>query len=241
MSRKWRILVPVLLLVFTMLYLSVQMSKTASTKNTEPALTRTQYNSFVKSASNSSTIATGENSFVKSTTSTIATGENSFVKSTSTIVTAFFPLRSKHKLEDYRKWYANFLSLQDTMVIFTTPEMVDVFKGLRTNAKNRTFFVPIQLNETRVAQIYDLKFWEHQFDMDTEKRIHKSYQLFQVWLSKSYFVVEAIKINPFQSQVFVWSDIGCFRSQPRYNQLVIHPEIVPEASILLMAAGPGSD
>ena len=226
MSRKWRILVPVLLLVFTMLYLSVQMSKTASTKNTEPALTRTQYNSFVKSASNSSTIATGE---------------NSFVKSTSTIVTAFFPLRSKHKLEDYRKWYANFLSLQDTMVIFTTPEMVDVFKGLRTNAKNRTFFVPIQLNETRVAQIYDLKFWEHQFDMDTEKRIHKSYQLFQVWLSKSYFVVEAIKINPFQSQVFVWSDIGCFRSQPRYNQLVIHPEIVPEASILLMAAGPGSD
>ena len=77
--------------------------------------------------------------------------------------------------------------------------------------------------------------------MDTEKRIHKSYQLFQVWLSKSYFVVEAIKINPFQSQVFVWSDIGCFRSQPRYNQLVIHPEIVPEASILLMAAGPGSD
>ena len=160
-----------------------------------------------------------------------------YIKSPSTIVAAFFPLKSKHSLERYSQWFTNFLSLQDPMVIFTTPDMVAKFKKLRQSATDKTFFVPMQLKDTRVVKEHDQEFWENQLEIDSEKQIHKSYELFQVWLSKSWFVTEAIKINPFQSDVFVWSDIGCFRNR-RYSDklLTAHPEVVPEGAMLLMAS-----
>jgi hypothetical protein len=160
------------------------------------------------------------------------------VESASTVVTAFFPLKSKHSLERYNEWFTNFLSLQDPMVIFTTPDMLAKFKKLRQAATDKTFFVPMQLKDTRVVKEHDEEFWENQLEIDTEKKIHKSYELFQVWLSKSWFVTEAIKINPFQSDVFVWSDIGCFRNR-RYSDklLTAHPEAVPfDGAMLLMAS-----
>lgn len=122
------------------------------------------------------------------------------------------------------------------MVIFTSPDRVDQIRNFRSHAVNQTLIVSMELADVPLAKQYDQAFWEHQFDIDVEKRIHRSYQLFWIWLSKSWFVTEAIRKNPFESDVFVWSDIGCFR-QKRYNgkEMVQHREYIPRDAILQLA------
>jgi hypothetical protein len=61
------------------------------------------------------------------------------------------------------------------------------------------------------ATIISPEFWPHQLDMDREKKRHKSHQLFWVWLSKTWCVVQAIQQDYFHSNFYMWQDIGAFR------------------------------
>ena len=156
----------------------------------------------------------------------------------STIVTAYFEIPSKHSSKEYDTWMANMLSLQDAMVIYTTSDMVDTIRDKRKHALALTHIVPMQLSDIRLATTYATAFWKKQLDMDPEKNIHKSYELFWIWLSKSWFVVNAINTNKFSSDVYVWSDIGCFRNS-NYNgkTWLQRIDIIPESSMLMMAQG----
>lgn len=157
-----------------------------------------------------------------------------------TIVTAYFELkRSKHSLKEYDAWMRNMLSLQDAMVIFTSPGLVSRIKSLRAHAVSRTRVVAIELTDTWIAGFKNVSFWRAQLDMDPEKKIHGSYELFWIWLSKSWFVDKAIRMNPFGSDRFVWSDIGSFRNA-EYNgkRLIRHPNVIPRDAILVMSWRP---
>jgi len=158
------------------------------------------------------------------------------IKSPNTVVTGYFRVRSKHHSDKYDDWMRNMLSLQDAMVIFTEPSLVDQIKELRGHAVNRTVIVPISLNDLPIGKLFSESFWQDQLERDPEKRIHRSYQLFWIWLSKSWFVTQAIRLNVYESDLFVWSDIGCFRDRT-YNSktLVLHREKVPPREILQMA------
>lgn len=151
-----------------------------------------------------------------------------------TIVTAFFNISSKHSEAEYLSWMSNMLSLQDSMVIFTETSTTETIKRLRSHALHRTLIVKMEIGDLPVAKRWPLTFWEKQLNVDPEKSIHKSYQLFWIWLSKAWFVSEAIRLNPFSSEIFVWSDIGCFRDSKYYGKLlVIHPEMIPKKSLLI--------
>lgn len=162
--------------------------------------------------------------------------DESLVRSSSTVVTAYFEIPSKHSSETYLEWMQNFLSMDDTMVIFTTPDMITVMKPFREHKANKTYFVPMELSELPVAKRYNQTFWQNQLDMDYEKSIHKSFELFWIWLSKSWFVSEAVRVNPFRSDLFLYSDIGCFRSKD-YNgkKLIRHKNVVPQQAALFLA------
>lgn len=156
--------------------------------------------------------------------------------SRSTVVTAYFTVKSKHATEKYLKWMSNMLSLQDAMVIFSSPEMVETMQSLRIHAKNRTVIIPFDLNQVELVQTYDNKFWQEQLKKDREKQAHQSYQLFWIWLSKSFFIKTAIELNIFQSDIFMWSDVGCFRSNfYRDRELVLHSSLIPHDRVLQMA------
>jgi len=157
-----------------------------------------------------------------------------FKASGSTIVTAYFQLESKHGSNEYDSWISNIFSLQDSMVIFTTPSLLENFKKRREFASDRTHIVALELESVPVAKNYTSDFWTKQLDMDYEKSIHRSYKLFWVWLSKSWFVQEAARLNPFLSDNFIWTDIGSFRGATYINQrLVVHADVIPESSILV--------
>lgn len=155
-----------------------------------------------------------------------------------TIVTAYFQIRSKYQKETYMEWMSTMLSLQDPMVIFTTPDWVDAISSLRP-AGALTTIIPMQLTDVPLATDYDADYWQHQLDIDPEKKRHAGYEVFWIWLSKTHFVMEAIRKNPFESDLFVWSDIGCFRggAAGRYkNKLLMqHPDVLPRDRILFLS------
>jgi hypothetical protein len=158
------------------------------------------------------------------------------IQSPNTVVTGYFRVPSKFNPEKYDGWMKNMLSLQDAMVIFTQPDLVDQIKAMRSHAINRTVIVPLALNDLPFGTLYPTKFWEDQLDRDPERAHHKSYQLFWIWLSKSWCVVEAIRMNVFRSDLFIWSDIGCFRDR-KYNDktMVVHRDVVPPHEMIQMA------
>ena len=162
--------------------------------------------------------------------------QSDLITSPTTIVTAYFSVRSKFAKEEYVKWMSNSLSVQDAMVIFTAPEMVEMMQSLRSHAINRTVIIPFNLTQVELAQKYDDQFWEQQLAKDPEKRIHRSYELFWIWLSKSFFVKAAIDQDFYKSDIYMWSDIGCYRHSG-YNgkKAIVHTSLIPKDRILQMA------
>lgn len=129
-----------------------------------------------------------------------------------TLVTAFFSLgkNSKHSGDDYERWMKEMLSLQDAMVIFTTPDFVKPINSMRAHAIDRTKIIGMTLDDTLMVRNYGWEFWEQQHEQDLEKSLH-SKELYIIWNEKSNFLTRAVDMNPFGSHFFSWVDIGYFR------------------------------
>jgi hypothetical protein len=158
------------------------------------------------------------------------------ITSPNTVVTAYYRVPSKFKAGKYDEWMKNMLSLQDAMVIFTSQDLVPQIKELRSHALNRTVIIPLALDDLPIGTVFSPDFWQDQLDRDPEKNRHKSYQLFWIWLSKSWCTTQAIRLNVFQSDLFMWSDIGCFRD-PRYNYktMIQHRDQIPRQEMIQMS------
>jgi Bacterial protein of unknown function (HtrL_YibB) len=145
----------------------------------------------------------------------------------NTIVTGYFPLRSKHSGDNYLGWMKNMLSIQDCMVVMTSASMVETIASLRQHAMNGTVIIEMKVDDLPIAQLqHDTEqnnplseysssspFWTNQLEMDREKRLHKSHQVFWIWLSKTWCVAQAIEQDYFHSSFYMWQDIGAFRNQ----------------------------
>ena len=161
---------------------------------------------------------------------------DNLIKSPNTMVTGYFRVPSKYKPGKYDEWMKNMLSLQDAMVIFTQKDMMDQVKELRSHATNRTVIIPLEIHQLPYAGLYSKEFWQDQLDRDPEKKRHRSYELFWIWLSKSWLTTQAIRMNWFDSDLYVWSDIGCFRGQSyNFKTIVQHREVVPPTEMIQMA------
>jgi hypothetical protein len=161
--------------------------------------------------------------------------------SRATIVTAYFQIRSKYQKEVYLEWMSIMLSLRDNMVIYCTSDWKDSILQLRPKDA-QTHFVIMNITELPLARDYDATFWQEQLNKDPEKKRHAGYEVFWIWLSKPWFVVNAIHLNPFDSDIYMWSDIGCFRggAAKRYQDqmLIQHPEVVPQNRVLFLSHKP---
>jgi len=173
--------------------------------------------------------------------------------SNNTVVSAYFDLNAKHSKLQYLNWMQNFLSITDNMVIFTQSDMVDRIMEMRKHAP--TIIVEMKMNDLPIRWVgtdYNTSidsnhnsshmnnashvFWQNQLDIDREGSIHRDYRVFWIWLSKSWWVTQAINANWFHSDIFMWSDIGCFRDRSYNRQHVLqHPEVIPHGTVLWMA------
>lgn len=170
----------------------------------------------------------------------------------SCIVTAYFRVHSKHSDDSYDRWMRNMLSLEDCMIIFCDAEMVETmlqYRSAKTNSA--TAVVAVKLSDLPVAQFSGnmtnpARFWQRQLKIDPERKLHKSYHVFWIWLSKSWFVVTAALL---QKQLFslpnatidtwVWADIGSFRDEKYINNQLIHQDatgLFPDKNTVLWMA-----
>ena len=143
-----------------------------------------------------------------------------------TLVTCYFLVSgAKHSSEAYARWMSNFLSpVQTPMVIFTTPELAPKIMKLRGKFAHLT------------ELIVDFDVWtfpsvlEHaeayrstQYLKDPQQTLHIP-ELYAIWASKPWMVLEVSKRNPFGSKYFFWIDIGSFRSQDHSHRTWPHLE-----------------
>ena len=118
--------------------------------------------------------------------------------------------------EEYESWMGNMLSLQDCMVIFTAPDTVDLIQSHRVNYP-QTVIIPLELNQTMAYNLLTEEEWSQQEHIDKETNIGHNKFLYSVWHQKPDFVKTAADRNYFQSQYFVWVDIGSLRSKVILN------------------------
>jgi hypothetical protein len=140
------------------------------------------------------------------------------IRSNHTLVTAYFRAKSKYPSTKYDEWMQNMMSLKDPLVIFTQPDLVEMMSNLRSDPSLSTIIIPCTLEDLPISKLKSdlafehagktLSFWEHQLEIDPEKNRHSSYYVFWIWLSKSWLVEQAIQRNFFQSEFFVYTDIG---------------------------------
>jgi hypothetical protein len=130
-----------------------------------------------------------------------------------TIVTCYYKFPSKHSYENYDAWMTNFLStVENEMIIFCDPESFSKVEALRKPFEDLTDIFVIPLEETYCGLPVYQEIWKKDWQRDTEKFIHNP-NLYIIWNEKAMFMQRAIQVNPFETNFFMWCDIGCFRSK----------------------------
>ena len=168
--------------------------------------------------------------------------EGRFVEKTLpvTVVSAYYPMKSKHSKEKYMTWIRRFLESIDCHLIFFTDEsMVDFINQSRSTFGEKTHIVLLPREEWVANTRFPPGFWEKQWRKDPEKDIH-SPELYQVWYEKKEFVRKAIELNPFNSTDFVWCDAGILRYEAMVPLVKNFPVAnrIPTDKILMMNVWP---
>ena len=121
-----------------------------------------------------------------------------------TIVTCYFQIVSKQPIDSYMLWMQYMLEKQCPMVIFCDKESYPIIQAQRPYS---TKIIVMTLTEFYSYRYIDT--YRANYEMDHER--YHSPELYMIWGEKVHFVKRAIEMNPFQSETFLWVDIGCFR------------------------------
>lgn len=137
----------------------------------------------------------------------------------TTLVTCFYPVKSKFTVDTYLDWATKYMRLKAPIVLFTDISFVDIFLEMRGNLPIHIITQPFE--EIYMYANYKDK-WAEQYEINkvVSDRFNLSEKLFALWSNKSVWVVEAIQNNPFNTEFFMWVDLGVFRDGERTISLV---------------------
>jgi hypothetical protein len=135
---------------------------------------------------------------------------------TCTLITAYYPIKSKFSNERYMDWASTFLRIKAPIVLFTEESMVSAIRQRRGERPIHIVILPF--HELETWTLYQSK-WKEHHHMDPEKHIHTP-ELYTIWAEKAFFVEKAIGLNPFKTDFFFWCDIGAFRD-PHVSQTIL--------------------
>lgn len=136
-----------------------------------------------------------------------------------TIVTGYFSIPSKFSNREYWEWLKNFLSLNCHLIIFTDEENYSKISELRK--PENTVIIKMKISD---FVVYDyLDYWKYCKEIDREE--YHTPELYMIWAEKTFFLKRAIDLNPFQSNYFFWSDIGCIRDKDMLKYISTFPNL----------------
>jgi hypothetical protein len=138
----------------------------------------------------------------------------------TTVVTCYYNFASKHSHQKYDEWITNFLTnVSCQLVIFTSPDLVEYLENKRLNFLEKTKIIPINLSNLKLYNLY-IDLWDYQYMLDKQKDTGRTKECYILWNSKIWFLKEAIRLNPFLSDKFIWTDIGCLRTNDSLTQFI---------------------
>ena len=142
------------------------------------------------------------------------------VTASVTVVTAYYRMKSKFCHEQYLRWMRNFLENSGCkLVIYTDKSNVSLMETMRKDHRDNTRIVVKEFEDLRMYKKMDI--WErHLSTLDPERSIH-SKELYVIWNEKSEFMKDAIERDYFQSEYYIWMDIGAFRCRENRGDLTL--------------------
>jgi hypothetical protein len=133
----------------------------------------------------------------------------------TTLVSCYYKLgKSKHTHEEYDTWIRNLLvNINTNIVIFTSQTEKSYLETILERNKNIQYTIIVkELSDLEINKLYPY-IWEDQEMMDPNKRCGRARGCYQLWNSKFHFLKEVIEKNPYNSEYFVWNDIGNIRDK----------------------------
>ena len=144
-------------------------------------------------------------------------------KPSTTVVTAYYPVKkNKHGEAKYNTWMKLFFKNVTCPVICFCPK--DRKDALLAMAGPNVNLVVREFNSFDMMSDKQMKIWNEFYKKDPEKEIH-SPELYAVWAAKQEFVLTAMKKS--YSDIYVWCDIGAFRTDHQGSFSNTYKYIVP--------------
>lgn len=146
-------------------------------------------------------------------------------QTSATLITCYYKVKSKHTFDEYALWIKNLLlSIRCNIVIFTSSDQAEWLTELalkNRNHQNIKSDISSDINSGSVKviikELQDLEIvkkypdiWDMQHMKDPTRNI-RTKKCYIIWNSKLAMVREAIELNPFGSDKFIWNDIGSLR------------------------------
>lgn len=157
-----------------------------------------------------------------------------------TVVTAYYPIKSKFPSERYIHWISQFWPATDCpLVFFCPPEVARPLEGILRDRRGPTKVWPLSFSELAAFQRLCPALWLSSWLQDPEKEIHTP-ELYAIWFEKKEFVRRVIEANPFGSETFVWCDAGICRFPEWVPALRSFPraERIPRGRMLALQIQP---
>jgi glycosyltransferase involved in cell wall biosynthesis len=155
-----------------------------------------------------------------------------------TVVTAYYPIPSKYKIDKYIKWILDFWpNVPCNLVFYTEIQLVEIFeRAFHGRPNTRVIGLPFTSLSafTKLSQ----QVWIDTKVLDTEGG--HTPELYALWYEKKEFVLRAITLNPFKSKEFVWCDAGIGRYPEWIPKIQGFPasHLVPRGRMLLLEIDP---
>ena len=151
----------------------------------------------------------------------------------ATLVTCYYKVKSKHTFDEYAIWIKNLLlTIKCNIIIFTSADQEEslyLYSIINRNQTNENIggvkVIIKELQDLDIVKRYP-DIWEDQYAKDLTWNI-RTKECYMIWNSKLSLVREAIILNPFGSDKFVWNDIGSLRDisfvYENYMQILKYP------------------
>lgn len=147
---------------------------------------------------------------------------NNILESNISVVSCYYKLSSKHSHDNYDIWINNLLkNTKMNIIIFTSNDLIDYFSKFKEFNKNIKLIIK-EFDDLDILKKYNYKFWEYQRTLDPTPLV-RTKECYIIWNSKMNFIKEAIEFNPFNSDKFIWNDIGSMRDINFSQKIIKYP------------------
>jgi len=143
----------------------------------------------------------------------------------TSIVSCYYKIKSKRSHDNYNNYINNLfnnINSNVNFIIFTSKDLENYLLDKTKRIKNIKIITK-EFEDIKLLTQYN-QIWEKQYNLDLQKNTGRGIECYVLWNSKLDFIKESIEKNYFNSDKFIWMDIGMIRNNDYINDLNNFPQ-----------------